>query len=110
MCASLIRSVATPHLDGKHVVFGRVRSNRGLVRKMENLPTTDDRPNEPVLISAAGVLSPEEIAELDVELKAAGSTGEDVWEEYPVDEEKVDEDKPEDALKVAAVLREIGTR
>ncbi|GFZ47307.1 peptidylprolyl isomerase [Saitozyma sp. JCM 24511] len=107
-----ITTVPTPHLDGKHVVFGRVRSNRGLVRRIENIPTTSDKPNEPVVIAAAGVLSPEEVAKEDEERKAAaqGPAGEDIWEDYPVDEERIDAEKPEEALEVATKLKEIGTK
>lgn len=61
----------TPHLDGKHVVFGHVRSNRGLVRRIEAIPTQNDKPNDPVVISAAGVLSEEDIAKEDELKKAA---------------------------------------
>lgn len=75
-------SVPTPHLDGKHVVFGKVRSNRGLVRRIEALPTTSDKPNEAVVIAAAGVLSPEELQKEEEEKKAAqaGAAREDIWE------------------------------
>merc|ERR1711991_776996 len=34
-----ITTVETPHLDGKHVVFGRVVSGMEVVRKIEDLPT-----------------------------------------------------------------------
>lgn len=63
-------------------MFGKVRSNRGLVRRIENIPTNNDKPNEPVLISAAGVLTPEEVAQADEAAKAANdnSGGEDIWE------------------------------
>ncbi|ORY33090.1 cyclophilin-like domain-containing protein [Naematelia encephala] len=109
-----ITTVATPHLDGKHVVFGKVRSNRGLVRRIESLPTTSDKPNEPVVISAAGVLSEEEVQKEEEARKAAqeqaSSGGEDIWEDYPVDEESVDVDKPEEALGVATKLKDIGTK
>jgi hypothetical protein len=46
------------------------------------LPTTSDKPHEPVIISAAGVLSPEEISKADEERKKAqeASGGEDIWE------------------------------
>jgi peptidyl-prolyl isomerase D len=105
-------SVPTPHLDGKHVVFGKVRSNRGLVRQIENLPTTSDKPNEDVKIVAAGVLPPEEIAKEDEEKKKAqeSASGEDIWEDYPIDEEGIDVDKPEEALPVALKLKDIGTQ
>lgn len=79
-----LESVSTPHLDGKHVVFGKVRSNRGLVRRIESLPTTSDKPNEPVVISAAGVLSAEELEKEEAERKKvqeeASSGAEDIWE------------------------------
>ncbi|KIR63914.1 peptidyl-prolyl cis-trans isomerase D [Cryptococcus bacillisporus CA1873] len=106
-----ITTVPTPHLDGKHVVFGRVISNRSLVRRIENISTTSDRPNEPVTISSAGVLSPEQVAQLEAERQAkqANSEGGDIWEDWPQDEEGVDAEKPEEALAVAGKLKEVGT-
>ena len=78
----LTNSVPTPHLDGKHVVFGKVRSNKGLVRRIESLPTTSDKPHEAVVIAASGVLSEEDIQKADEEKKQAqeASAGEDIWE------------------------------
>ena len=104
-------SVPTPHLDGKHVVFGKVRSNKALVRQIENIPTTSDKPNEPVQIAAAGVLSEEELAKEAEAKKAAqeGAAGEDIWEDFPADEENIDVDKPEEVIVVAQKLKELGT-
>ena len=34
-----ITTVETPHLDGKHVVFGKVSKGMGIVRRMEKTPT-----------------------------------------------------------------------
>jgi peptidyl-prolyl isomerase D len=96
------------------VVFGTLKSNKGLVRFIENLPTTSDKPNEPVVIAASGVLSPEEIAATQAERakaqELAGADGQDVWEDYPDDEESIDAEKPEEALGVAAKLKEVGTK
>ncbi|KAI9146149.1 cyclophilin-like domain-containing protein [Paraphysoderma sedebokerense] len=45
----------TPHLDGKHVVFGRVVAGFDIVREIEDQPTDSrDRPIEPVVISHCG--------------------------------------------------------
>ena len=49
----------TPHLDGKHVVFGECVSGIDVVRAMarvETAPTTN-RPYEPVVIADCGVVS-----------------------------------------------------
>lgn len=45
---------ATPHLNGKHVVFGKVISGQGLVKKMEKLGTQSGTPRGPVKIINCG--------------------------------------------------------
>jgi peptidyl-prolyl isomerase D len=103
-------SVPTPHLDGKHVVFGKLRSNRSLVRQIESLPTESDKPLQDVMISASGVLSPDELAQEEEAKKAGQNSNEDIWEDWPADEEGIDVDKPEECLVVADKLKEIGTK
>ncbi|KAJ1475130.1 cyclophilin-like domain-containing protein, partial [Baffinella frigidus] len=45
----------TPHLDGKHVVFGKVSKGMGIVRRMERVPTEDgDKPVMAVTIRDSG--------------------------------------------------------
>ncbi|KAJ3003389.1 UNVERIFIED_CONTAM: peptidyl-prolyl cis-trans isomerase cpr6 [Siphonaria sp. JEL0065] len=52
-----ITSKPTPHLDGKHVVFGRLVSGFDVFKKMENTPTDNkDKPLDPIVISNCGEL------------------------------------------------------
>eukprot|EP01088_Endostelium_zonatum_P021172 TRINITY_DN8193_c0_g1_i1.p1 TRINITY_DN8193_c0_g1~~TRINITY_DN8193_c0_g1_i1.p1 ORF type:complete len:176 (-),score=50.90 TRINITY_DN8193_c0_g1_i1:64-591(-) len=50
-----ICTVATPHLDGAHVVFGKVVSGLDVVRKIENTPVNrDDEPRSTCVIADCG--------------------------------------------------------
>ncbi|KAL4151687.1 hypothetical protein PRNP1_008629 [Phytophthora ramorum] len=51
-----ITTVATPHLDGKHVVFGKVVEGFELVKQFEDLETDKgDKPTLPVVIADCGM-------------------------------------------------------
>ena len=52
-----ITTVATPWLDGKHVVFGKVIKGMSVVRTIENTPTYRAKPIEDVVIVDCGVLA-----------------------------------------------------
>ncbi|KAJ9534982.1 hypothetical protein QJQ45_029659, partial [Haematococcus lacustris] len=45
-----------PHLDGKHVVFGKVLGGMNLVRRLEDLGSSSGRPQQPVTITDCGLL------------------------------------------------------
>lgn len=52
---------ATPHLDGKHTVFGRVESGYDICQKIEKLRTNNqDMPYERVVIASCGEIKPKE--------------------------------------------------
>jgi peptidylprolyl isomerase len=48
-----ITTVPTPHLDGKHVVFGKVVSGLETLEYLEKVPTNgDDTPSDPIIIKS----------------------------------------------------------
>merc|ERR1712022_109568 len=52
-----LTTVATPWLDGRHVVFGRVVEGMDVVKKIETTPThPGDKPKEDVVIVKSGEL------------------------------------------------------
>lgn len=56
-CQFFITTVATPWLDGKHTVFGRVIEGQSVVSKIERTKTDIyDKPTKPVIISESGII------------------------------------------------------
>ncbi|EEQ34938.1 Peptidyl-prolyl cis-trans isomerase H [Microsporum canis] len=53
-CQFFITTTATPFLNNKHVVFGRVIDGMDIVRMIENTRTTRDKPNQDVVIAQCG--------------------------------------------------------
>ncbi|KAJ9300970.1 hypothetical protein DTO271G3_2134 [Paecilomyces variotii] len=77
-----ITTVATPWLDGRHVVFGEVLEGYEVVDKIENVPKgAGDKPAEEVKIVKSGELEMESEPEKD-------------YEEIPSPEEKPEEQTP----------------
>ncbi|POY73997.1 putative Peptidylprolyl isomerase [Rhodotorula taiwanensis] len=97
-----ITTVPTPHLDGKHVVFGRVLSGRSVVRLIEESPVKGDSPTEEILISDCGQLE-----EGDDGLAADEFA--DGHEDYPSDDE-ADVNDPNVAYDVANQIKDRGTQ
>jgi peptidylprolyl isomerase len=54
-----ITTTETPHLDGKHVVFGRVVEGIDLVKTIENMEMEGSAPKEPIVIADCGELKDE---------------------------------------------------
>lgn len=52
-----ITTVETPHLDGKHVVFGKVLKGMGVVRELENVPKAEEKPIQECKIEDCGEIA-----------------------------------------------------
>merc|ERR1712100_673167 len=53
-----LTTVATPWLDGRHVVFGKVLEGMDVVKKIETTPThPSDKPKADVIIAKSGVVA-----------------------------------------------------
>lgn len=80
-----ITTAPTPHLDGKHVVFGKVIGGKALVREMENYPTgANDKPKDDIAIADCGLLEQGSQEYRDADKKQKDKY-EDSYEEYPED-------------------------
>ncbi|GAA6023494.1 hypothetical protein JCM11491_006600 [Sporobolomyces phaffii] len=96
-----ITTVPTPHLDGKHTVFGKVTHGRSLVRLMEDCPMKGESPAEEIVIADCG-----ELAEGDSGVVPDAFS--DGHEEYPSDDE-ADVDNAEVVYAIADEIKSKGT-
>ncbi|KAL8809599.1 MAG: hypothetical protein Q9200_003271 [Gallowayella weberi] len=97
-----VTTVPTPHLDGKHVVFGEVLDGKGIIRKIENLKTQNDKPSADVTIADCGQLSGDESSK-----NIPDSTG-DPYEDFPEDQGK--DLKAPEIYKIANELKDFGNK
>ncbi|KAF9169532.1 Peptidyl-prolyl cis-trans isomerase D [Mortierella sp. AD011] len=96
-----VTTVPTPHLDGKHVVFGKVLKGISVVREIENTPKgTGDAPASPVIIVNCG-----ELAEGEDDGVGSPDPG-DKYADWPDDYEGSKEDK--DLIVIAQDLKNLG--
>ncbi|KAJ3087710.1 hypothetical protein HK102_010466, partial [Quaeritorhiza haematococci] len=105
-----ITTVPTPHLNGKHVVFGRVVKGMNIVRRIENIATgANDRPVVPVLIASAGEIP--EGADDGVPPPEDGDLYADYPEDQPLAEAKDENDissQPREFSKIATECKAMG--
>jgi len=76
-----ITTVSTPHLDGKHVVFGQVLKGMGVVEDIENMETENDKPLKDVIIANCGEIKRSEISTSLIEDDGT----EDKFPQHPAD-------------------------
>lgn len=97
-----ITTVPTPHLDGKHVVFGQVLKGTGVVKMLESLDTNEDAPVKPCVIADCGEHKDEDSWGSELS-DASGDTHPDFPEDSNIDFKDVD-----NVLSVADDVKNIG--
>lgn len=100
-----VTTVPTPHLDGKHVVYGEVINGKNIVRKIEHLPTQSDKPVHDVVVVDCGELEGD--AYNSATQKAPDATG-DPYEDFPDDQGEGL--KGEEYYKIALDLKDYGNK
>ncbi|EGV63064.1 peptidyl-prolyl cis-trans isomerase cpr6 [Yamadazyma tenuis] len=99
-----ITTVATPHLDGKHVVFGEVIEGKSVVRKLEKCEKgQNDKPVDDWIIADSGELP------ADYEPTPVDDGTGDIYEEALQDNRSIDVTKPETVFKAVQAIKDIGT-
>lgn len=101
-----ITTVPTPHLDNKHVVFGRVLAGKAIVRAIERTETNSgDKPIKDAVITDSGELAPED----PLPTKLDDGTG-DIYEDVLKDEPSVDLEDSATVFKAVQAIKDIGTK
>ncbi|KAK3112537.1 peptidyl-prolyl cis-trans isomerase cpr6 [Teratosphaeriaceae sp. CCFEE 6253] len=105
-----VTTVPTPHLDGKHVVFGEVIAGKSVIRQVENTPVgASDKPESDIVIEDCG-----EVAEgmsLEEFTKKVPDTTGDAYEEFPEDQlAKSEEWKGTKIVEIATDLKNMGNK
>lgn len=102
-----ITTVPTPHLDGKHVVFGRVLKGMNVVRNLEHVEKNKETPKKECRISDCGELQPGQ----DDGCIVDDGTG-DKYADWPIDSDIDFKSKEsiDKVLTICADVKEIGNR
>ena len=99
-----ITTSITSHLDGKHVVFGKVIEGKSVVRKLERCEKgSQDRPVDDWIIEDCGELPS------DYTPKPNDDGTGDIYEESITDDDKIDVKSPQSVFSAVETLKSIGT-
>lgn len=99
-----ITTVPTPHLNGKHVVFGKVLTGKSIVRRLEKAEKgPQDKPVQNWVIADCGELS------ADFKVENIDKTG-DIYEEVLSDNDDIDLKDAQSVFKAVNFIKDLGTK
>ncbi|WAR00616.1 PPID-like protein, partial [Mya arenaria] len=99
-----ITTVATPHLDNKHVVFGKVLKGWNVVRALEYMEKEEEKPIKECRIADCGELAEGE----DDGCVENDGTG-DKYADWPIDA-KIDFSQESSVVAIVTEVKEIGNK
>lgn len=103
-----ITTVKTPHLDGKHVVFGKVVQGMGVLKEMENQPVDErDRPRKPCVVGDCGELDEDEGSQAPAAPVGSADQG-DVYPNFPEDALDLNVKDKELFVRVISAIKDAG--
>jgi peptidyl-prolyl isomerase D len=101
-----ITTVPTPHLNGKHVVFGKVIEGKSIVRRLERCEKgPNDKPKQDWVIVDCGQLPDDYVPQVT----ASGDATGDVYEEVLGDNDNINVNDPQSVFGAVNSLKDIGT-
>lgn len=103
-----INTFPSPHLSGKHTVFGKVLFGKSTVRTIEYTSVNDKSiPTVPILIENCGIWT-EDLGTPVYNVSNSTIAG-DIYEEYPDDDDHFDKEEPQKSYNVCEIIKNSGT-
>lgn len=104
-----ITTSASPHLKGKHTVFGQVKHGKSVVREIERVSTTAENvPLEselPVIVKFGEWFEGDPIPIFNA---CYDQISGDIYEEYPDDDEHIQKDSSKSVLEASLIIKNSG--
>ncbi|SSD58395.1 related to Peptidyl-prolyl cis-trans isomerase CYP7 [Saccharomycodes ludwigii] len=104
-----ITTYPSPHLNGKHSVFGKVIHGKCVVRNIESVDVdkSDGVPLKNVIIEDCGEWN--ESMDIPFYNGCNDTIGGDIYEEYPIDETRIKEDDFNEAYRISDIIKNSGS-